>query len=136
MNFRRPRLRKDKERILPLINIVFLLLIFFMLAGRLAASDPFNVEPAQSSSEAPAETPEMLVLVGTGGQLALDGDIVDEATLGTLVAERLPKDGATTARIRLKADGGAQAERVVAVMELLRDAGVSKLTLLTTPKAP
>ena len=111
MNFRQPRPRKDEERILLLINIVFLLLIFFMLAGRLAASDPFNVEP-------------------------LDGDIVDEATLGTLVAERLPKDGATTARIRLKADGGAQAERVVAVMELLRDAGVSKLTLLTTPKAP
>ena len=136
MNLSRPRPRTDEERILPLINIVFLLLIFFMLAGRLATSDPFHVEPARPSSEAPAETPEMLVLVGADGQLALDGDILDEAALGAAVATRLGKTGGAGTRIRLKADGGAPAVRVVAVMELLREAGVEKLSLLTTPKNP
>ena len=32
--------RSEDDRILPLINVVFLLLIFFMLAGKLSASDP------------------------------------------------------------------------------------------------
>ena len=136
MHFARPRPRNDEERILPLINVVFLLLIFFMLAGRLSASDPFDVDPAQSRSEGPAESPEMLVLVGADGRLALDGDIMDEIALGTAVAKRLA-DGSTAApRIRLKADGGAQADRVVAVMELLREAGVEMLNLLTVPVAP
>ncbi len=94
MNFHQPRPRKDEERILPLINIVFLLLIFFMLAGRLAASDPFNVDPAQSSSETPSETPEMLVLVAADGQLALDGEILDEAALGAAVANNARRNEA------------------------------------------
>lgn len=133
MQFERSRAKNDEERILPLINIVFLLLIFFMLAGQLSATDPFNVEPAQSKSESPPESPEMLVLVSADGHLALDGEILDEDALGAAVTDRLTKDDVTTSRVRLKADGGAQAERVVAVMELLREAGVEKINLLTIP---
>ena len=51
MRFEPPRPRNEDERILPLINVVFLLLIFFMLAGRLSASDPFQVEPPRSSAD-------------------------------------------------------------------------------------
>ena len=130
MQFSQSRRKNEEERILPLINIVFLLLIFFMLAGRLAASDPFEVTPARSASEGQAAVPEVLVLVGAGGELALDGVIMDEASLGAAVAERLT---AADTRVRLKADGGAMTDEVVAVMELLRDAGVKKLNLLTVP---
>ena len=54
----RPRPGED-ERILPLINVVFLLLIFFMLAGRLAVSDPFaaDVSPAIKLLSAAAPIP-------------------------------------------------------------------------------
>ncbi|MDZ7752785.1 MAG: biopolymer transporter ExbD [Gammaproteobacteria bacterium] len=131
MRFESPRPRNDEERILPLINVVFLLLIFFMVAGRLAASDPFHIEPPRSASGAAAEVRDMLVLVGADGRLALDGAVVDEATLEGAVAERLVHE--TTAEVRLKADGGAEAVRVVEVMELLREAGVERLKLLTVP---
>lgn len=135
MNFERTQPKKDDdERILPLINVVFLLLIFFMLAGRLAASDPFEVEPAHSASEGLAETPEMLVLVGADGRLALDGEVLDEAALKTAVAERAAENEGATPRLRLKADANAQAVQVVAVMELLREAGVERLNLLTVPE--
>lgn len=131
----RPR-RAEEERVLPLINVVFLLLIFFMLAGKLSASDPFEVAPARSASEGLVETPDMLVLVGAGGQLALDGDILDQAALKAAIAERLAdaSGSAAPARVRLKADGGAEATRVVAVMEALREAGVERLNLLTVPE--
>ena len=131
MRFQRPRPKNDEERILPLINVVFLLLIFFMLAGRLAASDPFEIAPPRSSSERAADRQEMLVLVGADGQLALDGAVMDETALKAAVTDRLAGDG--TARLRLKADGRAEATQVVAVMELLREAGVGRLTLLTVP---
>ncbi|RMD63105.1 MAG: biopolymer transporter ExbD [Alphaproteobacteria bacterium] len=128
----RPRTRNEEERILPLINVVFLLLIFFMLAGRLAASDPFEITPPRSASEGPAETKELLVLVGADGQLALDGVVMEEGPLKAAVSDRLV--GAGTPRVRLKADGRAEATRVVAVMELLREAGVERLRLLTVPE--
>ncbi|WP_119166571.1 ExbD/TolR family protein [Algihabitans albus] len=126
------RAKSDDERILPLVNVVFLLLIFFMLAGQLAASDPFEIAPPQSSSEGSAGTQDLLVLIGVDGRLALDGEMLSEADFRTAVAERLSNGEAPS--IRLKADGGAEATQVVAVMELLRAAGVERLTLLTLPQ--
>lgn len=123
----------DDERILPLINVVFLLLIFFMIAGRLASSDPFNIEPPQSASEGPPEVQEMVVLVGAEGDLALDGEVMDETTLAAAVAERM--EAYDVPPLRLKADGRAEATAVVGVMELLREAGVESLRLLTVPEA-
>lgn len=123
----RPR-NSDEERILPLINVVFLLLIFFMLAGRMAASDPFEVAPPRSANEGQPQARELVVLVGADGRLALDDQVLNEQALKTAVSERLNED---RARVRLKADGRAEATRVVEVMELLREAGVEKLKLLT-----
>ena len=132
MRFEPPRPRNDEERILPLINVVFLLLIFFMLAGKLAVSDPFEIAPPRSASEGPAEMQELLVLVGADGKLALDGEVLEEAALEAAIAERL--SATEDARVRLKADGRAEATQVIAVMELLRAAGVERLKLLTVPE--
>ena len=131
MRFEASRPKNDEERILPLINVVFLLLIFFMLAGKLSASDPFEVAPPRSISEGPPAAQDVLVLVGADGRLALDGEMVDGPALKALLAERLT--AAAKVRVRLKADGRAEATRVVAVMELLREAGVKRLKLLTLP---
>ena len=129
MRFARSRRRNEDERILPLINVVFLLLIFFMLAGRFSASDPFEVEPPRSVSQGAATERDILVLVGADGRLALDGEIIEAAALGAAVADRLSPD--KEMRLWLKADGSAEATRVVEVMELLRAAGAERLRLLT-----
>lgn len=127
MRFEPPRPRNDEERILPLINIVFLLLIFFMLAGRISATDPFEVTPPQSSSGSNPDRQDLLVLVDAEGRLALDGQVMHESDLKSAITERLGEDG----RVRLKADDAAEATKVVGVMELLREAGVERLELLT-----
>ena len=132
MRFDRTRRRNDEEHILPLINVVLLLLIFFMLAGRLAASDPFPIEPPASVSEGRAEVPETVVLIGADGRLAVDGEVMGETLLKARIGERMSREGAL--RVQVKADRGAEATRVVAVMELLRQAGVETLMLLTMPK--
>jgi biopolymer transport protein ExbD len=133
MRFESARPRNDEERILPLINVVFLLLIFFMLAGRLAANDPFEVSPPLSSSAGLVEAQDLLVLVGADGRLALDGKVLDAATLKAAVSERLRVAADTP--VWLKADGHAEATQVVMVMEVLRQAGVARLRLLTVPEA-
>ena len=126
-----PRPRDEDQRILPLINVVFLLLIFFMLAGRLAASDPFTISPPESVSQTPPHGHEMLVLIGGDGRLAVDGVETDAAGLQAALQARMASGEAP--QVHLKADGGAEAAQVIAIMERMRAAGVERLKMLTVP---
>ncbi|WP_422367451.1 ExbD/TolR family protein [Pelagibius sp.] len=133
MRFDPPRPNSDDERILPLINVVFLLLIFFMLTGQLSAIDPIEVTPPVSASEGAVEARELVVVLGAGGQLALDDAVIDEEALKAALAERMEANPA--AQVWLKADGAADSTDVIALMETLREVGVERLKLLTVPAA-
>jgi biopolymer transport protein ExbD len=127
---RRPQRKPvmSDDRILPLINVVFMLLIFFMLAGRFSATDPFEIDPAKSTSEAQGALEEIVVLIGADGRLALGGEVISEQVLSRRISAAVAEDAPV---VRLKADGRAEAGRVIAVMELIRDAGAGELKLLT-----
>lgn len=130
MQFSRQHRRPDNdERILPLTNIVFLLLIFFMLAGQLSNPDAFAIRPPQSSSETPATRHGLLVQINADGAIAVDGSPVTDANLVPFVQDYLGEY--PDAPIRLKADGLTDAARVVVTMTRLREAGVKRLRLLT-----
>ena len=131
MRFQPPRPKSDDERILPLINVVFLLLIFFMLAGKLSAIDPIEISPPRSGSEGAIEAREMVIVMGADGQLAFDGTLIEDDALEAAVAGRLI--GAPSPQVWLKADSGADSIQVIAVMEILRAAGIERLKLLTIP---
>ncbi len=141
---RRARKADSEERILPLINVVFLLLIFFMLAGHLAQTDLFKVAPpvsegagegagagAEGAAAESEEAQEIVLLLAADGRLALNGSYVEPADLKAAVAARLAAQPGLP--VTLKADGAAEALDVVAVMESLRDAGVGDLQLLAQP---
>ena len=126
-----PRPKSEDDRILPLINVVFLLLIFFMLAGSLTGSDPFEIAPVKSASEASSGEKDIEILLGTESQVALDGAVMTQTDMITALTQRL-KDQPDT-MVRLKADGRIDATKIVVVMEKLREVGVSRLKLLTVP---
>jgi biopolymer transport protein ExbD len=123
----RTRPRNDDDRVLPLINVVFLLLIFFMVAGHLSATDPFTVTPPHSVTEAAPDRNTHLILIDRQGQLALDGLPLSEAAL----IEAFGRSPMTT--VRVKADGAVDAIRVIALMERLRGADLTDMQLLTVP---
>ena len=125
------RARNDDERVLPLINVVFLLLIFFMLAGSLSASDPFPVTPPSSASEALAEPQEAIVLIGADGALALDGEPMELEAVETAFAARVADGSLGT--VWIKGDGNADALVAITLLERLEAAGVETITLLTVP---
>lgn len=130
MRIARPRRsREEPERILPLINVVFLLLIFFMIVGRLAAGDPFVVTPPNAAAEDPARTAGHEVLIGADGRLALDGEPVDRDALAGRM--RAAFGGPDSPPVRVRADAATPALEVVRVMELLRAAGAPSIELTT-----
>lgn len=120
---------EEADTVLPLINIVFLLLIFFIMTGALHSVDYFNVDPPSSSSEIQASLDEMVILVGGDGRVAIENKEMDEVDLQLSVSDKLAANA--DAVFRLKADGRVDAARVVELMELLEAVGVRRVMLLT-----
>jgi biopolymer transport protein ExbD len=129
MHLKKPAPRPQPDSLLPLINVVFLLLIFFMLMGALNAVDLFEIEPPTSASASQTILDESVVLVAADGRAAYRGGEVEDAALEAAVAAALAAE--PDLLFRLKADGAAPAVRVVEVMELLKAAGAERVMLLT-----
>ena len=113
--------------VLPLINVVFLLLIFFMLAGQFASEGPFPIMPTESSSETEPGEQDLIVVIGPDGTIATGDRHATIDDLPGLLAART--DGQST--VWLRSDAGAEAVRVIDVMHAIRDAGIEEVRLLT-----
>ena len=134
MAFGKPvRRRPDEDqRIMPLINVVFLLLIFFMVAGQLSKTDPVKIEPPLSASETEPGAREIQVLIAPDGRLLLGGEEIGagdlSARLGAMLTDRRDKT------VHVKADGRADALEVIGVLDRIKAAGVEKVKLLTSAR--
>jgi biopolymer transport protein ExbD len=106
-----------------MIDVVFLLLVFFMLAARFGITG--SVPVAIAGGE-PYEGPPRLVVV-TAGQVTLNGRPVDAddlpGALQPLVS--VPDDV-----IVLRAGEGVDLQRLVDVMAVLRAAGFTRLVVV------
>lgn len=123
------RRRDADENLIPLINVVFLLLVFFMLAGSFASPDQFEVVPPLSRSRAPIEDGGLEILLSADGRMAVGERTLDSLMLRRLIADRLVAE--PDLRVQVRADERLAADVMLEVMEVLRQAGVEKLRLLT-----
>lgn len=128
MKFRSGRPPEQKENMLPLINVVFLLLIFFMLLANISTYVPFPVAPPAAERTEDGR-PDVMVAVAADGRVALDGSEIETAALDGRLRPRLTKAGHPT--VWLYADRDADSDRVLDVMEHLRKAGATELRLVT-----
>lgn len=131
IRIRAERRRRAADGLLPMLNIVFLLLVFVILAGVRYAVDPFEVEPPSAGIDAPpaGAPPGAVIVLDRHGRLALDGEPVSRDGLGARMAERAGGRPGTT--VWLEADARVPTPRVVEVMEAARAAGMERVVLLT-----
>jgi len=129
-----PEGSRSELSVVPLVNVVFLLLVFFMLVGRLSSPEPLDIQPPRSVSGKDDTGQAVRILLTRDGRVAVDRDIVPESALTGQVAKILAERPA--ASFQVKADGRTDAVWVIRVMERLRAAGVQRLTLLTEHGAP
>ena len=122
MQFSPPRpARRPRENIVPMINVVFLLLIFFLMTAQIAPPEPFEITPPASDSRSPAEGPAVLY-VSADGELAFRG-ARGEAALTALA------DAADTGPLLVRADARLAAADLARLLPRLAAAGVADLAL-------
>ena len=127
-------LTKQKKRarspnLVPLINIVFLLLIFFMLTGTLKRSDIFDISPPESSTGADAEAPELVLLISKSNKLALNNQNIEFSELNTKLLNIIQEY--PIQEILIKADGKASSGTLSKVINVMREAGIKRAAIVT-----
>jgi biopolymer transport protein ExbD len=122
MRFAAPPRRRPAENIVPMINVVFLLLIFFLMTAQIAPPDPFTVTVPASDAGDPAPGPAVLYVSATG-ELAY-GLARGDAVFAVL-------DPATPLLIR--ADTALEAAELARLLTRLAAVGLTGVALVTEP---
>lgn len=118
--------RARRMSLTPMIDVVFLLLIFFMLASRFGMDAVLPIQGAATGGGGDWQGPPRLVDIAPDG-LALNGGPVAPEVLADAVAALMPD---ADAPVILRPRDGADLQRLVAVMDLLRAGGVGTLILV------
>jgi biopolymer transport protein ExbD len=116
----------------PMIDVVFLLLIFFMVATTFASVEEqldLDLPVAESGEAAEAAPQELVVDVDRSGNLFHAGAAIDERELAALLERTARSDPGTPVTVR--GDERAVLGRIVAVLDLCRLAGLTNAGLRT-----
>lgn len=138
MKFKRQRSQEVGVDLTPLIDVVFLLLIFFMVSTTFTRESHLQVELPQASAEARAETEvrEIDVVINAEGQYILNQRTLvnnRRETLERAVSELA--EGDNSLAYVITADARTPHEFVVRAMDVAGRLGFAKLSITTEREA-
>ena len=114
-----------------LIDVMFLLLIFFMVSSTFKLQPAIELTlPRSATAEAVAATP-VVVYLARDGQLYVNEQPIDRESLRTTLAQRLSTSNED--RLVLRADEEAEHGAVVALIDLVKEAGYRRVSLAAKP---
>jgi len=131
--------RKARIEMLPLIDIVFLLLVFFIYAMLSMAVHRGTAVTLPVSAAAPVEPREMLALtVRVDGRLFVDREEVGPDDLTRVLTERLGHGttGPILDGVRLFGERDISYQQLYEVLDRVRQAGVTKISLQAETDQP
>ncbi|QFS83639.1 Biopolymer transport protein ExbD [Roseivivax sp. THAF40] len=120
--------RRRKPSLTPMIDVVFLLLVFFMLAARFGTSSALALAPGGGDAEAAYSGPPRLIEVGADEALWLN-DTAQPGPDALLTALADLTDGPDDIVV-LRGRDGAETGDLVAIIALLNRAGYQRLAVV------
>lgn len=135
MNFRRAHREEVSVNLTPLIDVVFLLLIFFMVSTTFTRETQLQLELPEAASGEPvdrADQPKIEVLIAANGEVTINGKALINPQLSTLKAALLRESGGELQLpVIITADGKASHQSVITVMDAAGQQGFTRLRLTT-----
>ena len=123
----RPRPRLN---IAPLIDVVFLLLVFFMLAGTFIDASAIDLSMSRPGAAAAGANDDALVVdVRVGGELRLNGLTLGLEDLGPELAARA--GARTDVPVAVRAEARVPVQLLVTVMDRIQAVGMTNIRLAT-----
>lgn len=134
MNFRSKKREDVSVDLTPLIDVVFLLLIFFMVSTTFTKETHLEIDLPESSAEASSSDPVEIIeiVVSSSGSYSLNGKSLINNQLETLKrAIQKESKGDTQLPMIITADATVAHEYVVRAMDAAGQLGFSKLSITT-----
>ena len=130
MNFSRARRVDPVVDVTPLIDIIFQLVLFFMVSTTFVSAPGIEVDlPRSSSDTVLRDTDDLNIWVSSDGAVYVDEEPVDYQGLKAALADAARSNHSTL--IVIKADKDVGHGRVVAVMDAARSRGLTQLAIAT-----
>lgn len=131
MNFKRSIRNHKQVSIIPLINVIFLLLIFFIVTGTNQEENPPEVTlPIAKSAKDIGDQPLKLMVTDDG--LVLLNEVFIPPSKITKEVASLIENKKEDRSIIIMADANMPAKRLLAIMADVQQAGITDISLVTT----
>jgi biopolymer transport protein ExbD len=125
--------KKARIEIIPMIDTVFFLLVFFMISA-LSMSRftgvQVNLPKAASGTQPPSKT--IVISLTTDDQLFFNKTLVPRESLQTSLQAELAKNPELL--VVINADDGVQHGKVVEIMDQARQSGAARMSIAVKPK--
>jgi len=117
----------------PLVDVVFLLIIFFMLSTTFIVLPGIKVDlPKASAERVTLEREEIVVSVDERGAFYFNKDAIDDASMRARLSHA--GTGNKEVQILLKGDAACNYGRVVELLDMVRSCKLHRVAILTTGK--
>ncbi len=133
MKFRRQSTNNDEVNLTPLIDVVFLLLIFFMVSTSFTKETHLKVDLPQANGQPSSELPEQIeILIAVDGSYAVNGRSLVNTKLETLkTALEKTANGNNKIPLIITADAKTAHQYVVQAMDVAGQLGFVNLRMTT-----
>ena len=114
----------------PLIDMVFILLIFFVVTASFVSETGMGIQRPRASSAEPMSRETVPVTIDPIGQITVDGRRTTLYSLRPLIERRLRSQPGLA--VVIVADRAVSVDRTVRVMDEIRGAGITQIALAAT----
>jgi biopolymer transport protein ExbD len=114
---------------IPVINVIFLLLIYFLMQGSLQQADSVPVTPPVSESGKQLVADPLQIII-TQDSILIGANKIEEHELFEKLSE-LAKDNPEK-QFLLKADAGLDSTKFISLLKTIKLAGVTNVYMVTT----
>jgi biopolymer transport protein ExbD len=120
--------RRPYISLTPLIDVVFILLVFFMLASSFLDWRAIELKAPATAGTSGGETGALLLRVGREGTLDFNGQAVETSALvGRL---RSAANERQDARLLIQPAAGVPMQKAIDLLDMARDAGLQRVQLI------
>jgi biopolymer transport protein ExbD len=124
-----PNPRRRADPTITLINVVFLMLMFFLVAGTIATPPPADLRLVQLAQADPLVPPDTLTMTADGAVIWQGGPADPAAYIAALPAE-------AQGIARIMPDRDAPAAALITLARTLRAAGAAEVRIVTERSMP
>lgn len=129
MRFKKKKDDEPRISIAPLIDIVFLLLIFFMVTSHydIAAGVQIKLPKVTKKTASPDADSRIIVIVDKDANAYIDGTKIEMEDLKSRLTDEVKKRGMLN--LVLQADSDVRHGRVVEIMDMAKSAGINSIVI-------